>query len=98
MSPPSSACTASRKTLYWSSSIMTISSGSTERTVGAALRGRPAWNSISWHYSGPTERLSWNSISAITPGGHGGPPLQYVLRDRHFFACHKAKLVAHLGH
>src|SRR6185503_16002291 len=39
-----------------------------QRTVGAALRGRPAWNSV--------PGISTRSSSA--PGGHGGPPLQYV--------------------
>jgi len=36
------------------------------RTVGAALRGRPAWNSV----PGVLPR------SSSAPGGHGGPPLQ----------------------
>src|SRR6185436_4808855 len=40
-----------------------------ERTVGAALRGRPAWNSVS----------SLMPRASSAPGGHGGPPLQYVL-------------------
>ena len=40
----------------------------TERTVGAALRGRPALNSVP----------SLLPRSSSTPGGHGGPPLQYV--------------------
>jgi len=48
-----------------------------ERTVGAALRGRPAWNSVSatqW-IDGP---LGVELDLGNTPGGHGGPPLQYV--------------------
>jgi hypothetical protein len=44
------------------------------RTVGAALRGRPASNSIFWN------RIDQSFDKEIdsTPGGHGGPPLQYV--------------------
>jgi len=47
-----------------------------ERTVGAALRGRPAWNSIFWN----TIDQSFDKEIDSTPGGHGGPPLQYVPR------------------
>ena len=47
-----------------------LDSSAAERTVGAALRGRPAWNSISANRLCHPERNS-------TPGGHGGPPLQF---------------------
>ena len=42
----------------------------THRTVGAALLGRPAWDSVSRH---PDRRYIERSHS--TPGGHGGTPL-----------------------
>jgi len=48
--------------------------GTTERTVGAALRGRPAWDSIFWQH---IDQAIHKEIDS-TPGGHGGPPLQYV--------------------
>jgi len=44
------------------------------RTVGAALRGRPAWNPILCN----TIDQDFDKEIDSTPGGHGGPPLQYV--------------------
>ena len=44
-----------------------------ERTVGAALRGRPRLKSCS-----PKPRPSHFESVCSTEGGHGGPPLQYV--------------------
>ena len=44
-----------------------------ERTVGAALRGRP------WLGNGFKETTASDLANTIkTTGGHGGPPLQYV--------------------
>jgi hypothetical protein len=44
-----------------------------ERTVGAALRGRP------WFNQRVQEATTSDSPNTIqTTGGHGGPPLQYV--------------------
>ena len=42
------------------------------RTVGAALRGRPAWNAI---LCNRIDEAFDKEIDS-TPGGHGGPPLQ----------------------
>ena len=45
-----------------------------ERTVGAALRGRP------WFGKGiPVATTSDFANLIKTTGGHGGPPLRYVL-------------------
>jgi len=50
-------------------------SGAQERTVGAALRGRP------WFAQGIQEAMASDLANPIkTTGGHGGPPLQYVPR------------------
>src|ERR1041384_8654006 len=51
---------------------------STWIVVGAALRGRPAWKSISRRHNIATVRLTRDSISPITPGGHGGAPLPHA--------------------
>ena len=71
--------------------LFTINSLDTsERTVGAALRGRPAWKSISPHkldrHVGVWKNYS-NELprSRSAPGGHGGPPLQYVRSSFYFF-------------
>jgi len=54
-----------------------------ERTVGAALRGRPAWNSISRHHNGSTARVARNSISATRRAATEGRP--YSTFDRAWF-------------
>jgi len=61
-----------------------------ERTVGAALRGRPRF--INDRRNG-VPPVSW--IRVPTEGGHGGPPLQFVLRRAEQAGC--AEFVLKVG-
>ena len=58
-----------------------------ERTVGAALRGRPWFKQCSRNQESRVWRIRFQ-----TTGGHGGPPLQYVLQITHISALLAGRL------
>jgi len=68
--------------VQWSIRTRSVSRSFSERTVGAALRGRPAWNSISRHPNIPTVRLALDSISRITPAAKNGIPRRAATEGR----------------